>query len=394
MRDVPFLSEDVMNGYIYADNAATTKLDMDAFEAMKPFLLEEYGNPSQPYFFSKKAKMALKQARITIAECINAEPNEIIFTSGGTESDNWAIKNFGFPTDIRHIITSPIEHHAILNSCNYMNTYNYADVVYLPVDQYGVVSSNDLEKVFRSHDGQPIASCESTLVSIMFANNEIGTIEPIKELSEVAHQNGAWFHTDAVQAIGHVNIDVKKMGIDLLSASAHKFNGPKGIGFLYNGAGQLLYPHNDGGAQEFGLRAGTENVAAIVGMACALKKNCLQIEKTVDYLKKLEKQLIDRLNSSGLDYIRNGVNQLPGNISLSFADSEGEMLLHRLDLKKIFISTGSACDSVNTQVSHVLKSIGVSKRYANGTIRISFGRDNTIEEANAIADALINILKK
>lgn len=394
MKDVFFLSEDEMNGYIYADNAATTKLDMDAFEAMKPFLLEEYGNPSQPYFFSKRAKMALKQARNTIAECINADPNEIIFTSGGTESDNWVIKNFGYPTDIRHIITSQIEHHAILNSCKYMDTYEYADVVYLPVDSKGMVSAEELEKEFRSHDGQPVASCETTLVSIMFANNEIGTIEPIKDLAEVAHRNGAWFHTDAVQAVGHVNIDVKAMKIDLLSASAHKFNGPKGIGFLYNGAGQIVHPHNDGGAQEFGLRAGTENVAAIVGMACALKKNCLEIEKNTEHLKRLEALLIERLNLSGLDYFRNGVNQLPGNISLSFANAEGEMLLHRLDLKKIFISTGSACDSVNTQVSHVVKAIGIPEKYAEGTIRISLGRDNTEEDVNTIADALIAILQK
>ena len=391
MRDVLSLSEEQMSGYIYADNAATTKLDIDAFEAMKPYLLDDFGNASQPYFFSKKPKMALKQARKTIAECIGAEPEEIFFTSGGSESDNWAIKRFAkFSTDIRQIITSNIEHHAVLHSAESEKKYSNANVVYMMADNKGLIDAGQLEQILaRPRDA--IATCESTLVSVMLANNEIGTIQPIQELAAVAGEYRAKFHTDAVQAVGHIPIDVKKLGVSMLSASAHKFNGPKGIGFLYSKGGipNLI----DGGAQEMGARAGTENVAAIVGMATALQKNCSEMEANTKKILNLENMLINRLNASGLDFIRNGVNQLPGNISLSFAGLEGEMLLHRLDLKKICISTGSACDSVNTQVSHVIKAIGVPEKYARGTIRISLGKDNTVEEVEKIGDTLINIIK-
>lgn len=379
-----------MSGFIYADNAATTKLDIDAFEAMKPYLLEDFGNASQPYFFSKKPKMAIKQARKTIAECIGAEPEEIYFTSGGSESDNWAIKRFAlFATDIRHIITSNIEHHAVLHSVEAEKEYSNADVFYLEADRKGLISVEQLKAIL----GRPrvaVATCESTLVSVMLANNEIGTIQPIAELAALAREYGAKFHTDAVQAVGHIPIDVKELGVSMLSASAHKFNGPKGIGFLYSkdGISNLI----DGGAQEMGARAGTENVAAIVGMATALEKNCTQMKINSNKIEKLEKLLISRLDNVGLDYIRNGINQIPGNISLSFANVEGEMLLHRLDLKKICISTGSACDSVNTQISHVIKAIGVPEKYAKGTIRISLGRDNSEEEVDTIADALISII--
>jgi len=380
-----------MSGYIYADNAATTKLDIDAFEAMKQYLLEDYGNASQPYFFSKRPKMALKQARKTIADCIGAEPDEIYFTSGGSESDNWAIKRFAlFATDIRHIITSNIEHHAILHSVESEKEYSNANVYYLEADNNGLISADQLKKIlYRPRTA--VATCESTLVSVMLANNEIGTIQPIEELAAIAYEYGAKFHTDAVQAIGHIPVDVKKLGVSMLSASAHKFNGPKGVGFLYS---KDVIPNLiDGGAQEMGARAGTENVAAIVGMATALKKNCDEMEANIKKVQSLECLLIDRLNTTGLDYIRNGTNQLPGNISLSFANAEGEMLLHRLDLKKICISTGSACDSVNTQTSHVIKAIGVPEKYAKGTIRISLGKDNTEEEVKLIVDSLKNILK-
>ena len=327
-----------MSGYIYVDNAATTRLDMDAFEAMKPYMLEEYGNASQPYFFSKKPKHALKQARITIAECIGASPNEIFFTSGGTESDNWAIKKFTpFNTDIRHIVTSNIEHHAVLHSVESEKINTKANVYYVEVDEKGLIQPERLEKILKRKRTE-IATCESTLVSVMLANNEIGTIQPIEELAKIAHDCGAVFHTDAVQAVGHIPIDINKLGVTMLSASAHKFNGPKGIGFLYSRGG--LMNLIDGGAQEMGARAGTENVAAIVGMAVALKKNCSEMEKNTEKIKRLEKTLLNRINERGLDFIRNGVNQLPGNISLSFAGIEGEMLLHRLDLKKICVSTG------------------------------------------------------
>ena len=252
-----------MKQYIYADNAATTKLDIDAFEAMRPYLLQDYGNASQPYFFAKKPKLALQTARRTIAACIGALPDEIYFTSGGTESDNWALKCFGHRNDVRRVYTSVIEHHAVLNACEYATR--------LHVDSKGRVLTDVLENAFIS-DERPVPSCLSTLVSVMLVNNEIGTIEPIKDLASIAHAHHALFHTDAVQAVGHIPIDVNELAVDMLSASAHKFNGPKGIGFLYVRNGAVLSPYADGGAQEHGMRAGTENVAGIVGMATALKK--------------------------------------------------------------------------------------------------------------------------
>jgi len=376
---------------IYADNAATTQLDIDAFEAMKPFLLAEYGNPSQPYSFSRKAKLALKEARKTIAGCINAEPEEIYFTSGGTESDNWAIKEFGNLGDMKHIVTSCIEHHAILNSCEHMKRCG-ANVFYVPVNENGIVSLEAIDE-FLSEKQEAQTSKTTTLVSIMFANNEIGTIEPVKKISSLVHKYGAVFHTDAVQAVGHVNVDVKEMGIDMLSASAHKFNGPKGIGFIYIKKGLNIQSHHDGGSQESGKRAGTENVSAIVAMATALKKNVESLDKNTVHILELENVILSGLNDKGIIYRRNGdVKCIPGNISLSFPGYEGETLLHRLDLMKICVSTGSACDSQRTQISHVLKAINLSDEYARGTIRISLGINNTYNDAKEIVNALVKIL--
>lgn len=371
---------------IYADNAATTKLNTEAFEAMKHFLLEDFSNPSQPYSFSRKSKMAIKEARNTIAHCINAEPEEIFFTSGGTESDNWAIKCFACPSDIKTIITSSIEHHAILNACN--NERHNSKIYCLPVNKYGEVEPETLDRVF-SETPEYSASCESKLVSIMFANNEIGTIQNVKKLAYISHKHQALFHTDAVQAVGHVKIDVKELGIDMLSASAHKFNGPKGIGFMYIKKGTPIVPLANGGSQEFDMRAGTENVASIIGMAKALEINCNSIDKNATYIKELEQELISRLKDSKIDFVRNGSNnRIPGNISLSFSGFEGEALLHRLDLMGICVSTGSACDSINTQISHVLKAIALDKKYAIGTIRISLNADNTKDEVIYIAKAI------
>lgn len=379
-----------MRKIIYADNAATTKLDNEAFEAMIPWLTEEYGNPSQPYFFAKKPKMAIKNARETIAECIGAEPEQIFFTSGGTESDNWAVKCFGAsPTDVKVIVTSSIEHHAVLNACKSQKDHH--GITYLPVDKYGLVSPIDLDKAL-DWSRKPICSCMAFLTTIMLANNEIGTIQPIKELVEVAHKHGASFHTDAVQAIGHIAVNVKDLGVDMLSASAHKFNGPKGVGFFYD-KGRLVYPHNDGGAQEDGRRAGTENVAGIVGMAVALKNNIRSMEENQKHLFSLEEHLLSQLNLYNLDYIRNGsIDHLPGFLSLSFKGLDGEMLLHRLDLMGICVSTGAACDSQNTEISHVLKAIGVDESYAKGTIRISFSKENTYEDCEKIASGLSKII--
>lgn len=370
---------------IYADNAATTKLDPDALKAAMPFLTEEYGNALQPYFFAKPAKKALAEARETIASCIGAEPEEIYFTSGGTESDNWAIKGSAFSDEKkRATITSEIEHHAILNACAAIERLGFP-VVYLPVTDEGIVQPEKLESYITDR---------TRLVSIMLANNEIGTIEPVAELVRIAHEHGALFHTDAVQTVGHIPIDVKVLGVDMLSASAHKFGGMKGSGFLYIRNGVTLRPFADGGSQENGRRAGTENVAAIAAMAAALKKNCDRMKETTQKLRKLEQILLDALSAADVDYKRNGdSNHLPGNVNISIKDADGEMLLHRLDLKGICISTGSACDSVNTQVSHVIKAIDVPADYANGTIRITFGVENTEEESITIANAIAAILK-
>ena len=374
-----------MKRVIYADNAATTKLDEAVFDAMKPFLLEEYGNPSQPYSLSRAPKQALRDARETIAACIGALPEEVFFTSGGTESDNWVIKGSAFGDDRkRATITTSIEHHAILHACSAIERLGYP-VAYLSPDAQGIVSGDILQQIITN---------ETRLTSVMFSNNEIGTIQPIKELCTIAHEHGSLFHTDAVQAVGHVPINVNALGVDFLSASAHKFNGPKGIGFLYIRKGTSITSFNDGGAQEHGYRAGTENVAGIVGMAQALKDNCAQMDTFHRKMSELEKALICTLDESGLDYIRNGAkNHVPGNISLSFKDSDGEMLLHRLDLMGIAISTGSACDSENTQISHVIQAIKVPKEYAQGTVRVSFGKYNTKEDAKVIGHAFAKVLK-
>lgn len=373
-----------MKHHIYADNAATTKLDKDALEAMLPFLTEEYGNPSQPYAFSRKPKKAIAEARAIIAQCINAEPEEIFFTSGGTESDNWAIKGIAANDPIKHrVIISEIEHHAILRSCQALEARN-CKIEYLPVDSKGVVCLKALEDAIAD---------DVAIVSVMLANNEIGTIEPIEDICKVAHRYGTLVHTDAVQAVGHIPIDVKKLGVDMLSASAHKFNGPKGIGFLYIKKGTQIGAYENGGAQEFGMRAGTENVPAIVGMSVALKKNCDEIAQNSQHISELETLLITNLEEAGIDFVRNGgENHIPGNISLSFRNADGEALLHRLDLMGICVSTGAACDTVNTQLSHVLKAIRLDDQYAKGTIRISLGRDNSQEEISAIVDALKRVL--
>ena len=374
-----------MKQFFYADNAATTQLDSDAFEAMKPYLLSEYGNASQPYSFSRTARKALKESRETIAQCIGATPEEIFFTSGGTESDNWAIKGSAFSdAEKRTTLTSAIEHHAILRACESIERLGYP-VTYLPVDSTGTVQPDFLSARITSR---------TRLVSVMLANNEIGSIQDIAALSEIAHSHNALFHTDAVQAVGHLDIDVNVLGVDMLSASAHKFNGPKGVGFLYIRKGTPMTAYANGGAQEFGMRAGTENIASIVGMATALKKNCELLHTTNDCLLSLERQLITALDASGIEFRQNGSQtHIPGNISLSFPDRDGEALLHRLDLMGICVSTGSACDSRNTQISHVLQAIGLEERYAKGTIRISLGKDNTVSEVDFIANALIKILK-
>ena len=374
-----------MSRLIYADNAATTQMDIAAFEAMKPFLTNEYGNASQLYAFARKPKKALQDARETIASCIGAAPEEIFFTSGGTESDNWAIKGSALLNAHKHAtVTSAFEHHAVLHPCKSLERSGYP-VAYMWPSRDGYITAEILKEYITS---------QTYLTSVMFANNEIGTVQPIKELCAVAHENGSLFHTDAVQAVGHIPVDVYDLGVDMLSASAHKFNGPKGDGFLYIRSGLKVMPYSDGGAQEFGLRAGTENVAGIVGMAVPLKNNCDALEENIRYVEGLASELVGMLNSSGVKYAMNGgTNRLPGLLSLSFPEFDGEAILHRLDLAGICISTGSACNSKSTEISHVLQAIQLGDKYAKGTIRISLGKDNIEDDVEAIFKALMKIFR-
>lgn len=373
-----------MKHLIYADNAATTRLDQSAFEAMKPFLLDEFGNASQPYSFARKPRKALTEAREMVAACIGASPEEIFFTSGGTESDNWAIKGIAYSQPKKRVtIASAIEHHAVLRACSTIERQGYP-VAYVSPNSNGVISADALNGIITDQTG---------LVSVMMVNNEIGTEEPVRELAFAAHKHGALFHTDAVQAVGHIKVDVKNLDVDMLSASAHKFNGPKGVGFLYVRKGTHIDAINDGGSQEFGLRAGTENIASIVGMAVALKVNVDALEENSSKIRKIEESFLATLKGRNIQFSRNGGEKCaPGIISLSFPGADGEALLHRLDLMGIAVSTGAACDNVNTQISHVLRAIGIGENLARGTIRISFGRQNTEEDAAAIAEALEKIL--
>lgn len=372
-----------MKEYVYADNAATTRLSNKAFESMLPYLQNEYGNASQLYSFARLPKKALKEARQVIANCIGAQPSEIFFTSCGTESDNWVIN--GAVQQHLPIVTSSIEHHAILRPCESAKRCG-CSVSLLPVTKEGIVLSSSVKEVVHSSCG---------LLSVMYANNEIGTIQPIKELATIAHENGWLMHTDAVQAIGHTRINVRELGVDMLSASAHKFNGPKGIGFLYIKEGVNWPALIKGGTQENGLRAGTENVASIVGMATALEENVISICENESHLAHLEEILISNLSRSGIAFYRNGAeNHIKGNVSLSFPNRSGETIMHRLDLKGICVSTGSACDSKETQISHVLKAIGLEEMLAKGTIRISLSKYNTEYDMMKIVQVLVGILKE
>ena len=369
---------------IYADHAATTALSPAAYEAMLAWFRDQYGNPSTLYSLARDPRRAVAHSREIIAAAIHAEPEEIFFTSGGTEADNWALKGTAF----RHargegIITSAIEHHAVLNSCAALERMGYA-VNRLPVDREGLVRADAL----RSH------LADSTfLVSVMLANNEIGTIEHAAELAEIAHQAGALFHTDAVQAVGHIPVDVKTLGIDMLSASAHKFNGPKGIGFLYLRSGVQLIPLIDGGGQEHGLRGGTENVAGIVGMAAALQQHTEHMAQEASYLNELSNRLVRNLKEKRLDFLTNGSShRIPGSLSLSFKGADGEMLMHRLDLMGTAVATGSACNSKDTVLSHVIQAIAVPQEYAHGTIRITLGMDNTPEQMDTLTNQIARIL--
>ena len=375
------------NTMIYADHAATTALSPGAYAAMQPWLQTQFGNPSTRYSLAREPRNAVASARQAIADCIGAKPDEIIFTSGGTEADNWALTGVAFrqPDFKGEIISSCIEHHAILHTCDFLKHMGYG-ITLLPVDKQGVVNPETLKKHIKD---------TTRLVSIMFANNEIGSIQPIKELAEIAHQHGCLFHTDAVQGVGHIPIDVQALGVDMLSASAHKFNGPKGIGFLYVRDGVSIESFMHGGAQEKGKRAGTENVAGIIGMAEALREHQEHMAEETEYVKGLAKTLLADLRKTDLDFLVNGSeNRIPGSLSLSFRDVDGEALMHRLDFKGSAVSTGSACDSMSTILSHVLRAIAVPDEYAYGTIRVTLGMDNTTDQIHTLAEQIYDITSK
>lgn len=369
----------------YFDHAATTQMKKEVLDAMLPFLDEEYGNPSSIHVKGTEAKTALEMARKKIAECINADSDEIYFTSGGTEADNTAIKGFARANKKKgnHIITTKIEHKAILESCSTLEDEGF-EITYVNVDKYGFVNLEELENSIKDN---------TILISVMFANNEIGTIQPIKEIEKIAHKHKVAFHTDAVQVIGNIKVDVKELNVDMLSMSAHKFYGPKGIGALYVNKNINFNPIINGGGQERRKRGGTENVANIVGMAKALEIANENLEKYNDKLYNLSRTFLDEINNFD-DVKLNGhpVKRLKGNVNLSFKDIDAESLLLLLSERGICISTASACSSNSKNFSHVLMAIGLSQEEAKGTIRITFGEDNTTDDAIMLADNIKNII--
>ena len=373
---------------IYMDNGATTRVTEPVFEAMQPYFCEIYGNPSSAHNFGYVSRHAIDAAREQVARAINADVNEIYFTGCGTESDNWAVRGAAYENvkKGRHIITTAIEHHAILHTCAQLEKEGF-EVTYLPVDEYGFVTPEQLDAAIRP---------DTTLVSIMTANNEIGTIEPIAELAAVCKKRGVLFHTDAVQAIGSVKIDVKAMGIDMLSMSGHKFHAPKGIGVLYIRKGVRLQQFMNGGAQERNRRAGTENLASIVGIGKAIELATADIDAHNAQLSAIRDHMIERILKE-IPYTRlNGhpTTRLPGNVNVCFRFIEGESLLMLLDAKGIAGSSGSACTSGSLDPSHVLLAIGLPHEIAHGSLRLSLSEENTMEEADYVVDALVEIVSR
>ena len=375
-----------MEQFVYADNAATTKLSPAVLEAMMPYLTEEYGNPSSLYRFGNHAKRAIEQARKEVADVLGAEPFEILFTGGGTEADNW-VKEIMRSLKARgknHFITSAVEHHALLHSAQRLQKEGF-EVTFIPVDREGRIDPEQVRAAIRPETG---------LVSIMFANNEIGTIYPIQEIGAICRQAGVLFHTDAVQAAGHLPINVKEMNIDLLSLSAHKFHGPKGVGAFYCRRGIPLPSLIDGGAQERGKRAGTENVAGIVGLGAALRLANEEMSQTSARVSAMRDRLIDGILQTVPMCRLNGPrhNRLPGNCNISFLGIEGESLLLRLDLAGIAASSGSACASSSLDPSHVLLAIGLPHEVAHGSVRLSLSDYNTEEDVDYILEKLPEIV--
>ena len=375
-----------MEQFVYADNAATTKLSPAVLEAMMPYLTEEYGTPSSLYRFGNHAKRAIEQARKEVADVLGAEPFEILFTGGGTEADNW-VKEIMRSLKARgknHFITSAVEHHALLHSAQRLQKEGF-EVTFIPVDREGRIDPEQIRAAIRPETG---------LVSIMFANNEIGTIYPIKEIGAICRQAGVLFHTDAVQAAGHLPINVKEMNIDLLSLSAHKFHGPKGVGAFYCRRGIPLPSLIDGGAQERGKRAGTENVAGIVGLGAALRLANEEMSEASARVSAMRDRLIDGILQTVPMCRLNGPrhNRLPGNCNISFLGIEGESLLLWLDLAGIAASSGSACASSSLDPSHVLLAIGLPHEVAHGSVRLSLSDYNTEEDVDYILEKLPEIV--
>ena len=377
-----------MEKLIYLDNAATTKVRQEVVDAMLPFFTEQYGNPSSVYKFAGESKKAVDNARDIIAKSLNTNSQDIYFTAGGSESDNWALKATAeaYRTKGKHIITSKIEHHAILHTCDYLEKEGY-EITYIDVDENGIVKLDELEKAIRE---------DTILISVMFANNEIGTIQPIKEIGEIAHKHNVIFHTDAVQAYGHIPIDVEDMNIDMLSASGHKINGPKGIGFLYIRKGLKLRSFVHGGAQERRRRAGTENVTGIVGFGKAVEIAMDNMEERINKEISLRDRLIEKVLKR-VPYTRvNGdrTKRLPNNVNFSFQFIEGESLLIMLDMKGICASSGSACTSGSLDPSHVLLAIGLPHEIAHGSLRMTLSEENTEEEIDYVVDAIAEIVER
>ena len=370
-----------MSRFIYADHAATTALHPAALEAMLPLMTEGWGNPSSLYTFGQRAKEELEKARGQVAAVLNARPDEIFFTSGGTESDNWALRGVAEARQKkgRHLITSAVEHHAILHTAQYLERQGW-EVTYLPVDGYGMVSVDDLRAALRP---------DTVLVSVMLANNEVGTIQPIRELAAAAHEAGALFHTDAVQAVGHIPVDAAGLGVDLLSLSGHKFGGPRGVGALYIRKGTPIAHLIQGGGQEKGRRSGTENVAGIVGMAAALTQTAAEMDREIPRLTALRDALLEGLSAIPSSRITgHPTRRLPGTASVIFECIEGESLLLRLDAMGIASSTGSACSSHSLEPSHVLTAMGLPHEIVHGSLRLSLGRENTMDDVKYLIESV------
>ncbi len=373
---------------IYLDHAATTKLKKEVLDTMLPFLTEQYGNPSTIYTLGRQAKKAIDKSREQVAKALNAQPNEIFFTASGTESDNWALKGIAYANKDKgkHIITTNIEHHAILHTCEFLQKEGF-DITYVPVDNEGIVDLEELKKAIRP---------DTILISIMLANNEIGTIQPIKEISNIAKQHGIYLHTDAVQAVGNIPVDVEDLGVDLLSLSGHKIYGPKGIGVLYIKNGTKISSFVHGGEQERGKRAGTENVANIVGIGKAIELATKDIPQYSTHLQELRDMTIENILKEIPHTRLNGHKEkrLPGNVNISFEYIEGESILLMLDAKGISASSGSACTSGSLDPSHVLLAIGLPHEIAHGSLRLTFGEEDTKEDVKYLLEVLPPIIER